>query len=56
MECRGLSGAASARRLLMSARETEAIILKTFPLGEADRLVSFFGRSSGRIRLLVPGV
>src|SRR2546429_4656239 len=43
-----LSGAASARRLLMPARETEAIILKTFPLGEADRLVSFFGRSSGR--------
>src|SRR5256885_4785932 len=45
-----LSGAASARRLLMPARETEAIILKTFPLGEADRLVSFFGRSSGRVR------
>src|SRR6267378_8520291 len=42
-----LSGAASARRLLMPARETEAIILKTFPLGEADRLVSFLGRSSG---------
>jgi DNA repair protein RecO (recombination protein O) len=40
----------SARRLLMPARETEAIILKTFPLGEADRLVSFFGRTSGRVR------
>src|SRR5260370_42333921 len=46
----GLSGAGSARRLLMPARETEAIILKTFPLGEADRLVSFLGRSSGRGR------
>jgi DNA repair protein RecO (recombination protein O) len=34
----------------MPARETEAIILKTFPLGEADRLVSFLGRSSGRLR------
>src|ERR1700747_3079102 len=34
----------------MPARETEAIILKTFPLGEADRLVSFLGRTSGRIR------
>src|SRR5260370_21968321 len=45
-----LSGASSARRLLMPARETEAIILKTFPLGEADRLVSFLGRSSGRVR------
>src|SRR5260370_16162285 len=35
--CGNWSGAASARRLLMPARETEAIILKTFPLGEADR-------------------
>src|SRR5260370_17285499 len=51
----GLSGAASARRLLMPARETEAIILKTFPLGEADRLVSFLGRSSGRVRGVAAG-
>src|ERR1700741_640124 len=33
----------------MPARETEAIILKTFPLGEADRLVRFLGRTSGRL-------
>ncbi|HKW63995.1 MAG TPA: DNA repair protein RecO [Candidatus Acidoferrum sp.] len=39
----------------MPARETEAIILKTFPLGEADRVVSFLGRSSGRIRGVAPG-
>lgn len=39
----------------MPARETEAIILKTFPLGEADRLVSFFGRASGRLRGVAPG-
>ena len=45
----------SARRQSMPARETEAIILKTFPLGEADRLVSFFGRSSGRIRGVAGG-
>jgi len=45
-----LFGAWSARRRLMPARETEAIILKTFPLGEADRLVSFLGRTSGRLR------
>ena len=50
-----LSGDASARRLLMPARETEAIILKTFPLGEADRLVSFIGRSSGRVRGVAAG-
>lgn len=39
----------------MPARETEAIILKTFPLGEADRLVSFLGRASGRMRGVAPG-
>src|ERR1700739_1941496 len=45
----------SARRQRMPARETEAIILKTFPLGEADRLVSFLGRSSGRVRGVAGG-
>src|SRR5882724_12483827 len=45
----------SARRQDMPARETEAIILKTFPLGEADRLVSFLGRSSGRLRGVAAG-
>ena len=50
-----MSGAASARRLLMPARETEAIILKTYALGEADRLVSFFGRTSGRVRGVASG-
>jgi DNA repair protein RecO (recombination protein O) len=54
-ECGSWSGAASARRLLMPARETEAIILKTFPLGEADRLVSFLGRTSGRVRGVASG-
>src|SRR5260370_39883187 len=53
--CGNWSGAASARRLLMPARETEAIILKTFPLGEADRLVSFLGRTSGRLRGVAGG-
>ena len=40
---------------IMPARETEAIILKTFPLGEADRLVSFLGRNSGRLRGVASG-
>lgn len=40
---------------LMPARETEAIILKTFPLGEADRLVSFLSRSQGRLRGVAAG-
>lgn len=39
----------------MPAREMEAIILKTFPLGEADRLVSFLGRTSGRVRGVASG-
>jgi DNA repair protein RecO (recombination protein O) len=39
----------------MPARETEAIILKTFPLGEADRLVSFLGRDSGKLRGVAAG-
>lgn len=39
----------------MPARETEAIILKTFPLGEADRLVSFLGRASGKMRGVAAG-
>lgn len=39
----------------MPSRETEAIILKTFPLGEADRVVSFLGRASGRLRGVAAG-
>jgi DNA repair protein RecO (recombination protein O) len=39
----------------MPARETEAIILKVFPLGEADRLVSFLGRVTGRMRGVAAG-
>lgn len=39
----------------MPAQESEAIILKTFPLGEADRLVSFLSRVHGRMRGVAPG-
>ncbi len=34
----------------MPLRDSEAIILRTYPLGEADRLVSFLSRSYGRVR------
>src|SRR5438128_1331624 len=34
----------------MPVRESEALILRSFPLGEADRLVSFLSRSPGRMR------
>ncbi len=51
--CNGSAKMTAAK--FMPARETEAIILKTFPLGEADRLVSFLGRSSGRMRGVAAG-
>ena len=39
----------------MPLRESEAIILQGYPLGEADRLVSFLSRSWGRIRGVAAG-
>jgi DNA repair protein RecO (recombination protein O) len=39
----------------MPVRESEAIILRTYPLGEGDRLVSFFSRSEGRMRGVARG-
>lgn len=34
----------------MPLQESEAIVLRTFPLGEGDRLVSFLDRQHGRVR------
>jgi DNA repair protein RecO (recombination protein O) len=45
----------SARRHPMPVRESEALILRSFPLGEADRLVSFISRSEGRMRGVASG-
>jgi DNA repair protein RecO (recombination protein O) len=39
----------------MPIRESEAIVLRSFPLGEADRLVSFLSRSFGRLRGVARG-
>ena len=39
----------------MPVRESEALILRSFPLGEADRLVSFLSRSKGRMRGVASG-
>jgi DNA repair protein RecO (recombination protein O) len=36
--------------LQMPLHESEAIILQRYPLGEADRLVSFLSRTMGRVR------
>jgi DNA repair protein RecO (recombination protein O) len=47
--------ASSARRQLMPLRESEAIVLQSYPLGEADRLVSFLSRTMGRMRGVAAG-
>lgn len=39
----------------MPLRESEAIVLQSYPLGEADRLVSFLSRTMGRMRGVAAG-
>ncbi|HEX9760549.1 MAG TPA: DNA repair protein RecO, partial [Candidatus Acidoferrales bacterium] len=39
----------------MPLRDSEAIVLRSFPLGEADRIVSLFTRSMGRVRGVARG-
>src|SRR6202162_951298 len=39
----------------MPLKESEAIVLRTYPLGEGDRLVSFLDRQSGRVRGVARG-
>ncbi|HEV2288111.1 MAG TPA: DNA repair protein RecO [Candidatus Acidoferrales bacterium] len=39
----------------MPIHESEAIILHGYPLGEADRLISFLSRTMGRVRGVAPG-
>jgi DNA repair protein RecO (recombination protein O) len=43
------------RQTAMPLRDCEAIILRSYPLGEADRLVSFLSRSFGRMRGVANG-
>src|SRR5712692_4992335 len=47
---------ASARRQIrMPLRESEAIVLRTYPLGEGDRIVSCLDRAAGRLRGVARG-
>src|SRR3954469_1794278 len=39
----------------MPQQECDAIILKTYPLGEADRIVAFFSREHGKVRGVANG-
>ncbi len=50
-------GSAAGRRAdtLMPLRESEAIVLQSYPLGEGDRLVSFLSRNMGRVRGVAAG-
>jgi DNA repair protein RecO (recombination protein O) len=41
--------------LHMPVRETEAIVLRTYRLGEADKIISLFSRQFGRIRAAATG-
>jgi recombinational DNA repair protein (RecF pathway) len=35
---------------VMALRETEAIVLRTYPMREADLLVTLFTRGEGKVR------
>jgi DNA repair protein RecO (recombination protein O) len=39
----------------MPVKESEAIVLRSFPLGEGDRVVSFLDRQSGRVKGVAKG-
>ncbi len=39
----------------MPLHESEAIVLQSYPLGEADRIVSFLSRNTGRVRGVAAG-
>src|ERR1700687_1997535 len=39
----------------MPVKESEALILRSYPLGEGDRLVSFLDRQAGRVRGVARG-
>lgn len=41
--------------LRMPIRETEAVVLRTYRLGEADKIISLFSRQFGRIRAAATG-
>ena len=48
-------GQSARRHIEMPVKESEAIILRSFPLGEGDRLVSFIDRQSGRVKGVARG-
>src|ERR1700689_3397356 len=39
----------------MALHQSDSIILKTYPLGEADRIVAFFSRDFGKLRGVANG-
>ena len=41
--------------MIMPLHQSDSIILKTYPLGEADRIVVFFSRDHGKVRGVANG-
>jgi DNA repair protein RecO (recombination protein O) len=53
--CERFPASRRADTLEMPVKESEAIVLRGFPLGEGDRLVSFLDRQSGRMKGVAKG-
>ena len=47
--------ATAYRKSSMALLQSDSIILKTYPLGEADRIVAFFSRDHGKLRGVANG-
>ena len=39
----------------MPVRETEAMVIRSHPLGESDRIVTFLTRAAGKVRAVAKG-
>ena len=50
LQAEAAEGPLSGRRLLMALKESEAIVLRTYPLREADLLVTLFTRLEGKVK------
>jgi DNA repair protein RecO (recombination protein O) len=54
-DCQQSCGSVGVPTLHMPLHESEAIVLQSYALGEADRLVSFLSRAMGRVRGVAAG-
>lgn len=54
-DCANVIGLSARRQWPMPLRESEAIVLRTYRLGEADKIVSLLSREAGRVRAVAAG-